>query len=201
MHDLFVIPGSLAVTAGVLAYLFKSYWKRRTTAALMELEINLLLVQARENLDYLDRPSHHWLKTGTRLRSAPKAFPSGNRLFDSLAKDLHVLGRRNAIRVLAFYTHYTLCENLRRSLFERVAELKDAQQPLSDADVATLRARLDRCCEAFRHLDKGHPETITLRQLKAHYDMPSTQGVQQALQASAGNRPAAATPSPTTGGS
>src|SRR5258705_9114842 len=103
MNELLLIPGTAALIGGIIGYAYQQVQKWRAVSALLEAEINNLLRNAQEDLDFLDRPSHYWLKVGVILQTAPKAFSSKYRVFDSLVKDLYILGRDKATKVLAFY--------------------------------------------------------------------------------------------------
>jgi hypothetical protein len=181
MDKLLLYPGVLALIAGVFAYVYQLIQKWSAVSAILETEINHLLGDARENLDFLDRPSHYWLTVGNTLKTAPKAFLPKYRVFDSIIKDLYILGRHKASKVLAFYEYHALCENLRQSLFEHIAALKDAKQALTQADVTLLHARLERCCDAYKGLDRTYPQTVTLQVLRSKYQIPSTENVKKAL--------------------
>ena len=181
MEKLLLIPGIVAVISGVAAYFFQLLQKWRAISAMLESEINQLLANVRENLDFLDRPSHYWLEPGRCLKSAPKAFSVGYRVLDATLKDLYILGRGKASSVLAFYEYHGFCESLRQSLFDHIRALQEAREPLTTTDVAILRTRLQRLCSAYRTLDSGYPERIELRLLKPTYEIPSAQPVLQAL--------------------
>jgi hypothetical protein len=154
-------------------------------SGLLESEINRLLADARENLDFLDRRLHYWLMVGQRLQAAPRAFLPSYRVLNGLLGEIHVLGRRTASKVLVFYEYHALCENLRQSLFVHIADLKETKGALTEADVSVLRARLERACSAYRTLDGEYPELVTLRTLRERYEVPTAANVLQALDAHA----------------
>ena len=183
IEKLLLYPGVVAVAAACLAYLYRQVAKRRTVSAMLETEINHLLRTARENLDFLDRPDHYWLKLGHVLKSAPKPFSPQYRVFDAVIGDLYILGRDRASNVLAFYEYHAFCENLRESLYARVQEFKDTGQALTEDDVQVLRRRLERLCSAYRTLDGQYPETVQVRALRSSYQMPNAQAILKALAA------------------
>jgi len=184
IEKLLVYPGVVAALTGVAAYLYRQVQKFRAIAALLESEINRLLANARENLDFLDRRSHYWLQTGHVLTTAPKAFSPQYKVFDAVISDLYILGRERASNILAFYEYHAFCENLRQSLFAHVADLKEAGEALTQKDVEVLNSRLERACLAYKTLESQYPNTVELRGLRSNYQIPSAQLILKALASS-----------------
>jgi hypothetical protein len=174
------IPGGVAVISSAFAYLYTQVQKWRAVRSMLEIEINHLLIVAFDNLEFLERSPHYWLKAGSTLSSAPKSFPPSVRIFEANIAELHLLRRANASKVLAFYEHYEFCENLRASLFERVAEFKESKLPLTEDDVKALQARLHRAIAAYKDLQQNR-SPIRIGQLKNSYTIPSTKPVLDSL--------------------
>jgi hypothetical protein len=180
--ELLYFPAIAAAIGALIVYIVQVFQKKYAIRTALEAEINSILADTRENLEFLERNDHYWLRPGTTITHAPKPFAASTKIYAALLPELPLLGADNLRRVLAFYSFYEFCENLRSSLFTHVANYATTKCTLASSDVEILRSRRNRLCAAYRHLDSSLPKMVALRHLKPSYELPGHQELVSTMQ-------------------
>ena len=112
---------------------------------------------------------------GDVLKRAPTDTGPTARIFTAVISDIYLLPKSDLLKVLRFYQHYQLCENLNRSLYDHIREYVRTSKPLTDRDVAILKIRKTRVCSGYSSLLQGKSSPINnIGELPSTYFMPST---------------------------
>lgn len=183
LAKLLYFPLVVGVLGGLFVWAFQLWRKRQAMIAALELEIGLILSDARGNLEFMRLTPHYWLTPGVKVVRAPTALSPPTVVFSALLSEIYVIGKGNVRRVLTFYTQHRLCEELRASLFANLAVLRDAGKVLTVGDVAVLEARLGRLCSAYDYLERENPDETSVRMgdVRNTYEVPSADEVNSAI--------------------
>ena len=179
-ETLVLIPLAVALAATFVSYIVNWVRKKNSVVNGLELEINRLLQLSAENKEYLER-DHYWLRHGEPLKSFPRALKIDTPVFSSLLSEIYTVGVSKASAILEFYSFLNLCEGLRFALFMRVQEYQATGQPLTEFQSELLKARRDRLVAAYTELAKGLPDKVKLRHLRASYQSPSKEKIDDLL--------------------
>ena len=156
------------LAGALLVYLVRSMRQRLATERALVGEINLLLRQGRDYFAYLSRPSHEWLKVGVQLSSSPYFSRKEYRVYSAMLSDLHLLEKTEALRVIAFYSHYDSCESLIEILFGGIRQQEQSEKVVTELQVEEARRRTERILRGLEAALTGSGEKIrTLRDLPA----------------------------------
>lgn len=146
------------------------------------IEISRILELTTKNCAYMERSDHYWLQTGRPLSTAPVAFGLHDQAFAALLPDLHKIGGTNFSKVIAFYSHYRYCENLRTELFRAVQRHCDSNQIVSTSERSLWDAERRRVVSAYRILCREFRGAVSIADLRLQYDLPSSEEVEIAAQ-------------------
>jgi hypothetical protein len=169
----------VSVIGALLVFLLKIWFERTSIQSALLADVNLTLQRARETMESLDGDDHYWLKVGTVLSRSPLDVELKSSIFIAVLPKIYLLGPASVARILTFYSHYQLCDGLKKSLFHHIEVHAKSQKPLTETDVNLLQLRKARVYSGFASLLR-HPGQIriaTLRDLQLEYEIPSTKDV------------------------
>ena len=169
----------VSIVGALLVFLLKLWFERASIKSALLADANLTLRRARESMEALEGDDHYWLVVNTVLSRSPVDVELRNSVFIALLPKLYLLGPHSVARILAFYSHYQLCDGLKKSLFHHIEAHAKSQRPLTETDVNLLKLRKVRVCAGFASLLSQHEQTkiAALDALPLEYQMDSTKQV------------------------
>ncbi len=175
-------PIWVGLIVGLLLYVLKTRSEAQALACALIADINQIRNYSDEIFEYLRSDIHYWLKAGATITRAPTHTGPEMRLVMAVLPNLHLLSKRDVSKVLGFYLHHQLCENLTKSLYRHIRSYTESDAPLTDADVRILALRRDRLLSGYESLLSGADLNIVkLRQLPDSYSITSTQSIARQL--------------------
>jgi hypothetical protein len=168
-------PIWVGLIVGISLYVVRSRAERQALTCALIMEINQIREYSNEIRDFLSSNEHYWLKVGGTISEAPTNTGPTTRLVTVALPKIHLLAKKDVRKVLRFYLHYQLCENLVSSLYEHIRHHVQSGDALTTIHVRILQVRRDRVCGGYESLFSGTELTISkLCQLADNYAIEST---------------------------
>jgi hypothetical protein len=152
LNQSFLLPFLVTLLAGLTIYFVQFFRQRKAIGQALLGEINLLLTECRDYCAYLPDSSNEWLMTNTIVSASPYFAKSSYRVYSAMLPNLHILSRRNILRVIAFYGQYETCESLIEILFARIRLQEQSGLPTTDEQASSFRIRTERITGALRDI-------------------------------------------------